>query len=183
MSAKNSQIEKKIRYEIEVEGAVGKLAPLSFHVAEACLGLTFTQFPKMIQAGEILLNSLFVSGDKKYTTDKNSAFFTRACLEAYKIIELLSYEIDGDKITVETEGKKYSCTLKKDIDRSVLENALGLIRPNFGAPFPLTAGKMILENCWLDGDEEIKTNHELLVPACLASYYRIEAKETSLKKL
>jgi hypothetical protein len=183
MTAKNTKITKKIRYEIEVEGAVGKLAPLSFHVAEACLGFTFRQFPKMITAGEILLNSLFVEGDKKFTTDKNSAFFTRACLEAYKIVELLSYEIDGDTITVETEGKKYSCTLKKDIDRNVLEDALGLIKPNAGNPFPLTAGKMILENCWIDGDEEIKTNPELLVPACLASYYRIEKKETSLKKL
>jgi hypothetical protein len=35
---------------------------------------------------------------------------------------------------------------------------------------------MILENCWIEGDEEIKTNPELLVPACLASYYRIETK-------
>ncbi len=182
MKAENTQ-NVKIRYEIEVEGAVGKLAPLSFHVAEACLGFTFRQFPKMISAGEIILNSLFVSGDKKYTTNKNSPFFTRACLEAYKIIELLAYEIDGDTITVETEGKKYSCKLKKDIDRNVLEDALGLIRPNGGNPFPLTAGKMILENCWIEGDEEIKTNPELLVPACLASYYRIEAKETSLKKL
>jgi hypothetical protein len=183
MDAKKSKITKKIRYEIEVEGAVGKLAPLSFHVAEACLGYTFRQFPKMITAGEILLNSLFIEGDKKYTTDKNSAFFTRACLEAYKIIELLSYEIEGDKITVETEGKKYSCILRKDIDRNVLEDALGLIRPNAGNPLPLTAGKMILENCWIEGDQEIKENPELLVPACLASYYRIEAKETSLKKI
>jgi hypothetical protein len=58
----------------------------------------------MITAGEILLNSLLFQVTN--TLNKNSAFFLRACLETYKI-ELLSYEIEGDVITVETE-EKYS---------------------------------------------------------------------------
>jgi hypothetical protein len=58
----------------------------------------------MITAGEILLNSLFVSGDEIHY-DKNSAFFYTRLSWKYKIIELLSYEIEGDVITVETEGK------------------------------------------------------------------------------
>lgn len=176
--------KKEVRYEIEVEGAKGYLAPLTFHVAEAALGYTFRQFPKMITAGEIIINSLLVDGSPKFKTDKNSAFFSRACMEAYKILEMLAYEIsEDDKIIVELKGKKYSCQLSKEIARDTLEDALGLIRPNAGNPMPLTAGKMILTSCWIEGDEEIKTNDELLVPVCLAAYYRIEQKEASLKKL
>lgn len=179
MDAKN----KKIRYEIEVEGAKGNLAPLTFQVAEAALGFTFRQFPKMITAGEIIINSLFVSGSPKYKNDKDSSWWSRACIEACKVLDALSYKVDGDTITVETEGKTYTCTLKKDMSRDTLEDALGLIRPNAGNPMPLTAGRLILNDCWIEGDEEIKTNDELLICACLAAYGRIHEKEASIKKL
>jgi len=174
----------EIRYELEMEGAKCNLAPLSFHVAEAALGFTFRQFPKMLQAGEILINSLWVSGSPRFKNNKDSFFFSRACLEAYKIIEMMEYRTTDETITVfGKHGKEFTCKLNKEIPRDVLEDALGLIKPNAGNPYPLTAGKMILEACWIEGAEEIKTDDELLVPACLAAYYRIERKEASLKKL
>ena len=174
---------KKVRYEIEVEAARGFLAPLSFHVAEAALGFTFRQFPKMITAGEIIVNSLFLHGSPKYKNDKKGAWWSRVCLEAYKILDLIAYKLENDTIVVECEGKEYKCKLNSDIDRDTLEDALGLIRPNAGNPMPLTAGRLILKNCWIEGDEEILTNDELLIPACLAAYYRIEEKESSIKKV
>ncbi|QHB38496.1 hypothetical protein lotta81_gp038 [Flavobacterium phage vB_FspM_lotta8-1] len=180
MEAKNT---KKHRYEIEVEGAKAFLAPLSFPVAEAALGFTFRQYPKMITAGEILVNSLFLHGSPKYKNDKKSGWWSRVCLEAYKILDLLAYEIIDERIVVEKDGKKYSCKLSKDVSRDVLEDALGLIRPNSGNPLPLTAGRMILNDCWLEGDEEIKNDHELLICASLAAYYSIEEKEASIKKI
>lgn len=175
--------DKKHRYEIEVEGVKGFLAPLSFPVAEAALGYSFRQFPKLITAGEILVNSLLVGGSSKFKTDRKGAWWYKVCLESYKIIDLIAYEINDDVITVEKDGKKYTCKLKKEVSRDTLEDALGLIRPNAGNPLPLTAGRLILKECWIEGDEEIKTDDELLIPACLAAYNTIEEKEGSLKKL
>jgi hypothetical protein len=181
MTTKN----KEVRYEIEVEGAKAFLAPLTFPVAEASLGFTFRQFPKKISAGEIILNSLYSHGSPKYKNTKpDSPWFVKACLEAVKILDLLAYKItDDDRIEVEFKGKTYSCKLSEEIPRDTLEDALGLLTPNAGNSMPLTAGKLILNACWLEGDEEIKTNHELLIPVCLAVYYRINKAESSLKKL
>jgi hypothetical protein len=52
MSAKIPEV-KKIRYEIEVESAVWKLAPLSFLSQKPGETLLLRNFKKMIQTGEI----------------------------------------------------------------------------------------------------------------------------------
>jgi len=83
MTTKAKEVQKEIRYEIEVEGAKGFLAPLTFPVAEASLGFMFKQFPKKISAGEIVLNSLFLHGSPKYKNSKpDSPWFVKASLEA-----------------------------------------------------------------------------------------------------
>ncbi len=186
---KVNNTKKERRYELEVEGAKCFLAPLSFQVAEAALGFIFLPRPKKVMAGEIILNSLFLEGSPKFKVKPGSAasntmFWIKACLEAYKIVERLSYNVDEeDCLVLDFKGKDYKCKLNKDIDRDVFEEALGHVTPNIGNPMPLTAGRLILKDTWLEGDDEILTNHELLVPACLAAYYRIEKKEGSLKKL
>jgi len=74
-----------------------------------------------------------------------------------------------------------SCELKK-IDRYTLEMALGFIMQQNQAPQYIKAGEVILQNCWLSGDEEIRTDDEYLVPAAMQCFQLIEFKDASLKK-
>lgn len=86
----------------------------------------------------------------------------------------------GAKFKLEIEGKV--CYLK-GINRPVMEQALGLIMPTSGAPRLVTAGEMILNACWVGGDEEIRKDEDLFIEACLKAVELIERKESSLKKL
>ncbi len=87
---------------------------------------------------------------------------------------------NGAKYVLEIEGKK--CYLKS-ITRPVMEQALGLIMPLTGTPKMITAGELILNSCWVGGEEEIKTDPVLYVDACLNAVQLIERKSSSLKKL
>lgn len=86
----------------------------------------------------------------------------------------------GAKFKLEIEEKV--CYLK-GITRPVMEQALGLIMPTSGAPRLVTAGEMILNACWVGGDEEIRKDEDLFIEACLKAVELIERKESSLKKL
>lgn len=86
----------------------------------------------------------------------------------------------GAKFELEIEGKK---AYLKSISRPVMEQALGLIMPTSGAPRLITAGELILNSCWVGGDEDIKKDESLMIEACLKAVELIERKESSLKKL
>lgn len=183
-------MSKKIRYELEVGGARGYLAPLSFPVAEAAMANVFQAIPKYLTAGGIILNSLWVKGSKKL--QEGGEDYDEACLQAYSVVENIEYTFKDNKIEIPytdkgADGKPftkiYKCEIKGNIDRETLETALGLIRPNIGLPKPLTAGKEILLNNWVDGDKEIQQNDELLVAACTACYYLVNMKGSKLKKV
>lgn len=181
---------KTTRYEIEVGGAKGYLAPLSFPVAEAAMGNIFQEIPRYLTAGEIILNSLWIRGSKKLQDGGED--FDEACLQAYAALDAVEYTFKDNKIEIPYTGKGkdgkvftkiYKCELKEKIDRGTLEIALGLIRPTVGLPRPLTAGKEILLKNWVSGDKEIKTNDELLIAACTACYYLVNMKGSTLKKV
>lgn len=74
------------------------------------------------------------------------------------------------------------CWLKK-IDRATLEIAFGYIMAVNERPQYIRAGEIILLNCWVGGDEEIKKNEDYLIPACFQAYELIKLKEASLKKI
>lgn len=86
----------------------------------------------------------------------------------------------GAKYVLEID--EYKAYLKP-INRAVLETALGMIMPVHGSPKLITAGEMILNSCWIDGDEIIKTDDELLIEACLQCVGLIERKSAQIKKL
>jgi len=48
---------------------------------------------------------------------------------------------------------------------------------------PLRFNEVILENCWLGGDEEIKTNDELFLAVSSKLPDLIQIKEATLEKL
>lgn len=62
-------------------------------------------------------------------------------------------------------------------------------RPTLKAAFslaaedPLGMAEVIIENCWLEGDEEFKTDDDYLVGAMKQLQAMIGGKETELKKL
>lgn len=181
---------KDVRYELEIGGAKGYLAPLSFPVAEAAMGNIFQPIPKYLTAGGIILNSLWVRGSKKL--QEKGTDYDEACLQAYSVVENIEYTFADNKIEIpytdaDKQGKPrtkiYKCEIKGQLERETLETALGLIRPNIGLPKPLTAGKEILLKNWVSGDEEIKTNDELLIAACTACYYLVRMKGATLKKV
>jgi hypothetical protein len=180
----------QIRYEIEVEGAKGFLAPLSFPVAEAALGFIFSEKPKYLTAGAIILNSLWVRGSE--TLKEGGENYDAACMQAYATVNGLGYSHEDGVISIphfktDKEGNKtpkvYKCELGDKLNRETLEDCLSLIMPNVGNPLPLTAGKMALLDNWKSGDKEIKTDPELLICACLACYYLIQLKTSSIKKV
>jgi hypothetical protein len=75
----------------------------------------------------------------------------------------------------EVEGK--ACYLRKP-DRKTLSAASVL-----GKSDPLKYNEVILKNCWLDGDEEIKTDDGLFLGISGRLAELIEIKEGELKKL
>lgn len=88
------------------------------------------------------------------------------------------------EITVEDDnGKEFKCRLSS-VSRNVLEVVIGLIMPSGGEkPQYLKAGELILNSCWISGDEEIKNDEELLIAASMQAYKLFELKKTTLSKL
>lgn len=86
--------------------------------------------------------------------------------------------------TIEIDGKK--CHLRP-LDRTTFKLALGMVSPGMKEPRYVDAGQLILNTCWLDGDEELKddktpANMPINVSACLKACEMIEIKEGELKK-
>lgn len=81
----------------------------------------------------------------------------------------------GDVFKVEVGGKV--CYLKKP-DRKVLGAASVL-----GKNDPMKYNEVLLENCWLDGDEEIKTDDSLFLGVSSHLAEIIEIKTAEIKKL
>jgi hypothetical protein len=77
-------------------------------------------------------------------------------------------------------GKK--CYLK-ELPMPIYELVLGLVLPVQGQPQYLRAGEVILMNCWVGGDEEIKTDEALKIAACVKAMGLFEVQEAELKKL
>lgn len=86
----------------------------------------------------------------------------------------------GAKFELNIEGR---IAYLKPINRVVMETALGLIMPISGSPKLITAGELILNACWIEGDEEIKKDEDLFCEACLQAVSLIERKNATLKKL
>jgi hypothetical protein len=81
----------------------------------------------------------------------------------------------GSVFCIEVDGKKVY--LKKP-DRKVLSAAAVT-----GKSDPMKYNEILLTNCWLGGDDEIKTNDELFLGVCGQLSGIIEIKEAELKKL
>lgn len=192
-------MEKTIRYEIEVidkdgKSAKGYLAPLRFLVCEAALGYAMLPKPKMISAGEILINSLWVKGSPRL--QEKGDLYLDACIRASNIVRLLgASRPDPEKEVYVLKRNKatFKCDLSNPIDRDTLEDAIGLSAPNEGNPLLLSAGKAIVEHCWVSGDKEIgerveggrfKVNdEELFTNLCYSAYSKIEVRQSGLKKV
>ena len=81
----------------------------------------------------------------------------------------------GDVFLYTADGK--SCYLKKP-DRSILSAAAVI-----GKNDPLKYNEILLKNCWLGGDEEIKTDDGLFLGISQRLAELVEIKEGELKKL
>lgn len=86
--------------------------------------------------------------------------------------------------TLEIEGK--SCNLRP-LDRSTFKIVLGMVAPGSKDPRYIDAGQIILNTCWIDGDEALRDdksedNALLNCAACLKACEMIDIKEGELKK-
>ena len=81
----------------------------------------------------------------------------------------------GDVFQVEVGGK--NCFLHKP-DRKTLSAAAVI-----GANDPLKYNEILLKNCWIEGDEEIKTNDELFLGVSGKLGEIVKVAEASIKKL
>jgi len=80
----------------------------------------------------------------------------------------------GEIFEATVEDKK--CWLKKP-DRKTLAYASTFAKTN-----PLKFNEVILENCWLGGDEEIKTQDEYFLAVCGVLEGLMAVKQAELKK-
>lgn len=81
----------------------------------------------------------------------------------------------GEVFAVEVEGK---IAYLKRPDRKGLSAAAVV-----GKTDPMKYNEVLLNNCWLSGDEEIKTNDALFLGVSKVLADLVEVKEASLKKL
>ena len=81
----------------------------------------------------------------------------------------------GDVWCIEVDGKK--CYLKRPS-----RQALGFASMSADKN-PIKANETLLNDCWLGGDEEIKTNDTLFLSVSGRLAEIIQLKETELKKL
>ena len=81
----------------------------------------------------------------------------------------------GAVYEIAVDGKK--CYLRKP-DRKTLSYASAV-----GTNDPLKFSEIMLNGCWLGGDEEIKTNDDLFLSVSGKLGELIETKEAELKKL
>lgn len=81
----------------------------------------------------------------------------------------------GEIFKIKVDGK---CCLLRKPNRKELGYASVAGKEN-----PLKFNEVILNSCWLDGDEEIKTNDTLFLSASAKIADIIEVKEAELEKL
>ena len=81
----------------------------------------------------------------------------------------------GDVFQVEVDGR---VAYLKRPDRKVLGAAAVT-----GKSDPMKYNEIILNNCWLEGDEEIRTNDAMFLGVSAQLAEIIEIKEATLKKL
>jgi hypothetical protein len=75
------------------------------------------------------------------------------------------------------DGTEVSCILRTP-DRKVMGAALQAQKSD-----PIRSKEIVLVNCWLAGDEEIKTNDALFLSVASQLDDLIEIKETEVKEL
>lgn len=80
-----------------------------------------------------------------------------------------------DIYEIEVDGS--TCYLKKP-DRATMKAVASV-----GTSDPIRANEILLENCWLGGDETIKTDDEKFFGVSSKLVKLIEIKEAELKKL
>lgn len=81
----------------------------------------------------------------------------------------------GEVFRLDVEGK--TAYLRKP-DRKTLSYATSVASKD-----PMKFNEIMLNGCWLDGDEEIKTNDSLFLSAAAKIAELIEVKEAELVKL
>lgn len=81
----------------------------------------------------------------------------------------------GEVFMVEVDGKV--AYLKKP-DRKTISAATVV-----GQNDPIRFSEILLQNCWIEGDEQIKTDNELFFGVSAQLGQLMQAKEASLKKL
>lgn len=81
----------------------------------------------------------------------------------------------GNVYQLEVDGK--SCYLRQP-DRKIIAMARAMSEGDY-----ISAQEIILDACWLEGDEEIKTNDTLFLNIASKLEGLIEEKESVLKKI
>lgn len=86
---------------------------------------------------------------------------------------------------IEVDGLK--CKLKP-LNRATFKIVLGMIAPGMKDPKYIDAGQIILNTCWVEGDDALKDdkgdeNTAVNIAACLKACEMIEIKEGVLKKI
>jgi hypothetical protein len=83
--------------------------------------------------------------------------------------------LHGNVFTITVDG---SVAYLKKPDRSTLKAMAATVQAD-----PIRSGELLLENCWLGGDETIKTDDEKFLGVIAELGKLVEVKNAELKKL
>ena len=83
-------------YEISVDGKTAKLTKPNRHTLKIVLAKLSAKEPDYVEAGQILLNTCWVEGDKELkdsVSDENAELNISACMAAIGLVELKQTEL------------------------------------------------------------------------------------------
>lgn len=137
--------------------------------------------PDVVGAGIIFIEKGWISGDEEIKT--NSRLMTSAAMAAVQLFEMKDaemIELENDQFEITVEGKK---ALINYPDRKTYAQAMALLMPSKNSrPDLIAAGEWILKLGWIEGDDEIRNDEDLLIAAALKASELIEPFESELKK-
>ena len=84
---------------------------------------------------------------------------------------------DVFQVTVKGDKRDYNAYFKKP-SRKIIQACMSI-----GATDPIKMNETLMENCWLGGDAEIKTDDSLFLSACAKLGELFQIKEAEIKKL
>lgn len=185
-TAKYEAVKKKLKesgttfYTITTEATEFYVSDISRVTLKKVAGLLEN---KPIQAFEIVLNDIFLGGDRDVFDD--SEIFLSVMPYIMEFIE--PYEIETKETGTTIEITIKDAHLKKDrskckLNRKLTIGELGKLTTMFNNNDLISAGEFVLNTKWIEGDKKIKTDNRLFLSVIQVISNMLRTVNVNIKK-